>query len=165
MASRFRDLTGARILDDTARTRIQLRRLEALDADNSGEDPHADVQLKTTSTLFGGASTSSNAKLRGEEQSMKDKRKRRHLEGMIQRAKRGVAALVDDEQLALQSGQSCKKMRYPNAVAPASRYPPRPLCAVCGFAATYTCVQCGTRYCCIKCLETHKETRCLKWTA
>ena len=47
---------------------------------------------------------------------------------------------------------------------PESRLPPRKLCAVCGFPSSYTCVTCGARYCCLKCLEVHQETRCLKWT-
>ena len=47
---------------------------------------------------------------------------------------------------------------------PESRLPPRKLCAVCGFPSSYTCVTCGARYCSLKCLEVHQETRCLKWT-
>jgi zinc finger HIT domain-containing protein 1 len=46
-----------------------------------------------------------------------------------------------------------------------SAFPPRKFCSVCGFDCTYTCVQCGTKYCSTKCLQTHKDTRCLKWTA
>lgn len=41
----------------------------------------------------------------------------------------------------------------------------RHFCCVCGFQAPYTCITCGTRYCCSSCLKTHKDTRCLKWTA
>jgi hypothetical protein len=33
---------------------------------------------------------------------------------------------------------------------------------VCGTWGHYTCTRCGQRYCCSKCLSTHKETRCLK---
>ena len=40
----------------------------------------------------------------------------------------------------------------------------RHFCCVCGFQAPYTCITCGTRYCCSSCLKTHKDTRCLKWT-
>lgn len=45
------------------------------------------------------------------------------------------------------------------------RLPARHFCCVCGFRAPYTCVVCGMRYCCSTCLGTHKDTRCLKWTA
>ena len=41
----------------------------------------------------------------------------------------------------------------------------RNFCCVCGFKAPYTCVVCGMRYCCSSCLTTHKDTRCLKFTA
>uniref|UniRef100_I3JNP8 Zinc finger, HIT-type containing 1 n=2 Tax=Oreochromis TaxID=8139 RepID=I3JNP8_ORENI len=37
-------------------------------------------------------------------------------------------------------------------------------CCVCGFPSHYTCTTCGGRYCSTKCLCTHRETRCLKWT-
>jgi hypothetical protein len=45
------------------------------------------------------------------------------------------------------------------------RLPARHFCCVCGFTAPYTCVVCGMRYCSSSCLGTHKDTRCLKWTA
>jgi zinc finger HIT domain-containing protein 1 len=36
---------------------------------------------------------------------------------------------------------------------------------VCGLPSNYTCTSCGTRYCCLKCLSTHQETRCLKFVS
>uniref|UniRef100_A0A8C0GY65 HIT-type domain-containing protein n=1 Tax=Chelonoidis abingdonii TaxID=106734 RepID=A0A8C0GY65_CHEAB len=41
------------------------------------------------------------------------------------------------------------------------REPPTPghLCAVCGLPPTTPCVSCGARYCCVRCLGTHQETR------
>ncbi|KOB77722.1 hypothetical protein OBRU01_03229 [Operophtera brumata] len=44
-------------------------------------------------------------------------------------------------------------------------FPERHFCAVCGFPSNYTCIPCGARYCCVRCLGTHLDTRCLKWTA
>lgn len=41
----------------------------------------------------------------------------------------------------------------------------RHFCSVCGQGAPYTCVRCGTRFCCLKCSVIHNETRCLKFTA
>ncbi|CAO3613342.1 unnamed protein product [Cunninghamella blakesleeana] len=46
-----------------------------------------------------------------------------------------------------------------------SKYPPRNFCSVCGFSSNYKCLRCGMKYCTVKCLNTHKETRCLKWTS
>ena len=52
---------------------------------------------------------------------------------------------------------------YVTAVAPPSNYPPRHFCAVCGFPSNYTCVTCGARYCSVKCLGTHQDTRSSLW--
>ena len=35
----------------------------------------------------------------------------------------------------------------------------------CIYFSNYTCTQCGSRFCSIKCNSTHKETRCLKLVA
>ena len=40
---------------------------------------------------------------------------------------------------------------------------PRRWCSVCGFAAPYKCVRCGSRFCTRKCYAVHMETRCLKF--
>ncbi len=40
---------------------------------------------------------------------------------------------------------------------------PRRWCSVCGFAAPYRCVRCGSRFCTRKCYGVHTETRCLKF--
>ncbi|XP_009604150.1 SWR1 complex subunit 6-like isoform X2 [Nicotiana tabacum] len=49
------------------------------------------------------------------------------------------------------------------AVGPPSSISRRHFCTVCGFSANYTCVQCGMRFCSIKCQTIHKDTRCLKF--
>lgn len=54
---------------------------------------------------------------------------------------------------------------YTSAEAPPSPLPPRHFCAVCGYFSNYTCVCCGTKYCSVKCLSIHVDTRCQKWTA
>lgn len=54
---------------------------------------------------------------------------------------------------------------YSSAEAPPSVFPERHFCAVCGYFSNYTCVCCGTRYCSVKCLNVHTDTRCQKWTA
>lgn len=48
---------------------------------------------------------------------------------------------------------------YLTACAEPSKLPQRHFCAVCGFPSNYTCVSCGARYCCVRCLATHHETR------
>ncbi|CAI2381322.1 unnamed protein product [Moneuplotes crassus] len=57
-------------------------------------------------------------------------------------------------------------MNFPNylsVVAKPSIYPQRFFCSVCGYHATYSCVRCGMRTCSLKCDETHKETKCIKF--
>ena len=52
---------------------------------------------------------------------------------------------------------------YLTAAAKPSPLPTRHFCSVCGYWGLYACTRCGMRYCCGKCAETHKETRCLKF--
>lgn len=61
--------------------------------------------------------------------------------------------------LILKPPEAYNQPSYVTAVAPPSKYPPRHFCAVCGFPSNYTCVTCGARYCCVKCLGTHQDTR------
>lgn len=59
-----------------------------------------------------------------------------------------------------------KVINYISAQAPPSTKPLRHFCAVCGFNdRLYTCVVCGMKYCSLTCQETHRDTRCLKYTS
>lgn len=51
------------------------------------------------------------------------------------------------------------------AVGPPSSISRRHFCTVCGCAARYTCVKCGTRFCSCRCQNIHNDTRCLKFVA
>eukprot|EP01012_Entosiphon_sulcatum_P067954 TRINITY_DN97873_c0_g1_i1.p2 TRINITY_DN97873_c0_g1~~TRINITY_DN97873_c0_g1_i1.p2 ORF type:complete len:163 (-),score=17.87 TRINITY_DN97873_c0_g1_i1:43-531(-) len=59
--------------------------------------------------------------------------------------------------------QQDKSPNYFTAKAPASKYPPRHFCGVCGHIAPYTCPRCSARYCAVKCLRVHEDQRCLKF--
>lgn len=67
--------------------------------------------------------------------------------------------LLEEEQSINPHGPN-----YLSIQAPPSRFPERRLCAVCGHPAPYTCIPCGARFCSKRCLSTHEDTRCLKWT-
>jgi len=54
---------------------------------------------------------------------------------------------------------------YLSVAAGSSIFPARHFCSVCGYFSNYTCTQCGSRFCSVKCNATHKETRCLKFIA
>ncbi|KAF9100917.1 Zinc finger HIT domain-containing protein 1 [Mortierella sp. AM989] len=53
---------------------------------------------------------------------------------------------------------------YVTAAMGPSRYPDRQFCSVCGWKGVYRCNRCGMRYCDLRCLKTHQDTRCMKFT-
>lgn len=69
--------------------------------------------------------------------------------------------IMDDECLYIfiQQLNNREPPNYFTCVAPPSQFSARHFCAVCGFTSTYTCVQCGARYCSVRCQDMHKETR------
>ncbi|KAI9527220.1 Zinc finger HIT domain-containing protein 1 [Dissostichus eleginoides] len=76
-----------------------------------------------------------------------------------QRFRKNFTTLLEEENLSDRA-----EPNYLSAEALPSSLPPRLFCCVCGFPSHYTCTTCGGRYCSSKCLLTHRETRCLKWT-
>jgi zinc finger HIT domain-containing protein 1 len=52
---------------------------------------------------------------------------------------------------------------YLSVAAKPSKFPTRFFCSVCGYNSKYQCTRCGLRYCSMRCGETHKETRCIKF--
>ncbi|KAI8147573.1 hypothetical protein BJV82DRAFT_352094 [Fennellomyces sp. T-0311] len=93
-----------------------------------------------------------------------DSRRKRHKGSKtnVYSAKTNFNVLLEDSRLELLSPNSPS---YLTCAAEPSKYPPRQFCSVCGFQSTYKCLRCGMKYCSVKCLGTHQETRCLKWTA
>lgn len=61
--------------------------------------------------------------------------------------------------MSLQNLSASEGPNYLTACAGPPSRPQRPFCAVCGFPSPYTCVSCGARYCTVRCLGTHQETR------
>ncbi|KAI7858152.1 hypothetical protein BDC45DRAFT_565502 [Circinella umbellata] len=91
-------------------------------------------------------------------------RKKRHkgMKANVYAAKTNLNVLLEDARLELLSPNTPS---YLTCSAEPSKYPPRHFCSVCGFQSSYKCLRCGMKYCSVKCLGTHQETRCLKWTA
>ncbi|KAF4525389.1 hypothetical protein B566_EDAN018328, partial [Ephemera danica] len=86
------------------------------------------------------------------------------------RARKALEALEqdnyhDDPHADLEKAHHPDPPNYQAALVGPSEIPQRHFCAVCGFPSNYTCIPCGTRYCSVRCLGIHQETRCLKWTA
>ena len=161
-SARLKENNSRRVLDEASRQRRARKALEALEADNNQEDPHADlVMSKKALSLFqdeGGETV----------QERRPKRKTRTLEYYKQRFRKNLAQLLEEESSMLTEGEedpdSAPVPGYLAAQVGDSKFPARKLCAVCGFPSQYNCVHCGTRYCCLACQETHQDTRCLKWT-
>ncbi|KAK9862394.1 hypothetical protein WJX84_009268 [Apatococcus fuscideae] len=78
-----------------------------------------------------------------------------------QRGPKSFATMLDEADLedAPEDAQN-----YLTAAAAPSVYPAHRWCSVCGFAAPYKCVRCGSQCCSRKCFGVHSETRCLKFT-
>ena len=147
------DPNRPRQLDEAARQRRQRKQLEALEADNFGEDPHADLSMHKKAPKF-------DERFAGDQEKGKKKRKSRLGEYFKFKFKRNFNALIEEE-----TSSATPAPNYLTAAVPASKIPERKFCAVCGHFSNYTCTSCGARFCCVRCLGTHKDTRCLKWTA
>ncbi|XP_038128252.1 zinc finger HIT domain-containing protein 1-like [Cyprinodon tularosa] len=91
--------------------------------------------------------------------SSEKKRRKTRGDHFKQRFRKNFSALLEEENLSERP-----EPNYLSAAAPPSSLPPRHFCCVCGFPSHYTCSTCGGRYCSSRCLITHRETRCLKWT-
>ncbi|KAM8794225.1 zinc finger HIT domain-containing protein 1 [Eudromia elegans] len=141
-----------RLLDGPARQRRLRRQLEQLESDNHGEDPRGAGPARPRPRLphFGEG---------GEEEDGRRRRRPARGERFRLRFRRSFQALLEEQALSPPEGPS-----YSSACAGPSRLPARPFCSVCGFPAGYTCVPCGARFCCGRCLGAHRDTRCLKWT-
>ncbi|KAI7902584.1 uncharacterized protein BX663DRAFT_551995 [Cokeromyces recurvatus] len=92
-----------------------------------------------------------------EDESNISQRKSRARTSNIYSTRTNLNALLEETPVTTYCYQTCQ-------VKP-SIYPARNFCSVCGFPSHYTCLRCGMKYCSTKCLTTHTETRCLKWTA
>ncbi|XP_068244168.1 zinc finger HIT domain-containing protein 1-like [Palaemon carinicauda] len=151
-SGRLKDGPQRRILDEAARRRRVRKALEALEQDNFHDDPHANLVMSKKAPKFEESLDGNKNKDR--------KRRTRSTEYFKQRFRKNFPILLEEEQAICPEGPN-----YLTVQAPPSKLPERHLCAVCGFPAPYTCIPCGSRYCTVKCLSTHQDTRCLKWTA
>ncbi|XP_046388833.1 zinc finger HIT domain-containing protein 1 [Ischnura elegans] len=148
-SGRLKDSGQRRVLDEAARMRRARKALESLEHDNFHEDPHADLVMSKKVPKFQETLDARTGR----------KKKTRSAEYYKQRFKKSFAQLIEEEKTYAQ------EHNYITAQAPPSQFPERHFCSVCGFPSNYTCIPCGARYCSVRCLGTHLDTRCLKWTA
>ncbi|GIX76892.1 zinc finger HIT domain-containing protein 1 [Caerostris darwini] len=146
-SSRIKETTQRKVMDEASRRRRIKKALEVLEQDNFHDDPHANLVMHKNAPKF--------------EETLDNKRRRKlKTEPFKQRLRKNFASLLEDEAQFFTKD----KINYLTAQIPPSKYPDRHFCAVCGFNAPYTCVQCGTRFCSVKCQGIHQDTRCMKWT-
>ncbi|ESN94005.1 hypothetical protein HELRODRAFT_186049 [Helobdella robusta] len=151
-SGRIKDVQARRVLDDAARRRRQRKALDALEEDNFQEDPHADLKMNKKAPKF---------EEKKETNQQRGKKRKSKSDFFKIRFRKNFTTLLEEEQATV--GRDC--LNYLSAAVPPSKLPERKFCSVCGFPSNYTCIQCGLRYCCVKCLSTHQDTRCLKWIA
>lgn len=151
-SARIKEIGNKHVVDIKTRQKRQKRQLEALENDNFHNDPHEQLNLYVA-----------KAKLPSFNDNNETKKKKRVKLGEIfkQKAKRTFQSLIEECQAEKKDGVP----NYFTAAVTKSQFPPRFFCSVCGLMSKYTCVTCGTRYCCVSCLKTHKDTRCMKYTA
>lgn len=146
-----------RVIDEVTRNRRNRQLLDQLERDNFHEDPHANLVMHKKAPKFDdGTSIRSNNS---------------------SASRRSHRSRVMTLPQMIEEDSKTEAPNYSTAVSPAPssvldnrtgktliQIPQRHFCSVCGFQAPYTCVTCGHRYCSVSCLESHRETRCLKWT-
>lgn len=154
-SNRVKDADKKRVLDEASRIRRARKALNALEQDNFHEDPHADLVMSKKVPKFDeNLSDQTNGRPR--------KMKRKNGDFVKAKYRKNFLQLLEDDRVMFdETNEPC----YSSAQAPESKLPERHFCAVCGFPSNYTCTVCGTRYCSIRCLGIHQDTRCLKWTA
>ncbi|XP_022659915.1 zinc finger HIT domain-containing protein 1-like [Varroa jacobsoni] len=140
------------VLDEAQRERRRRKALDALEQDNYHEDPHANLVMnkkapKFEETLLGPAERKERP---GKRKGVRDFKQVRY--------KKSLDALLEEDHAL-----GTEPPNYMTAQAAPSKFPARQFCSVCGFEGPYRCVTCGSRYCSVKCLNTHQDVRCLKW--
>uniref|UniRef100_A0AAY5KJ49 HIT-type domain-containing protein n=1 Tax=Esox lucius TaxID=8010 RepID=A0AAY5KJ49_ESOLU len=141
-----------RVLDDATRQRRLNRQLDALEKDNFQDDPLSSLPPS-------GPTARLPAFSEGDEPGLCKKKRKTRGDHFKQRFRKNFQTLLEEENLSER-----EEPNYLSAAAPPSSLPPRLFCSVCGFPSPYNCCSCGGRYCSTRCLQTHRETRCLKMT-
>jgi len=171
-STRLSGQQGVRVIDELMQKRRLQRQLAKLEQDNFQEDPHANLVWNKAVPKFadGVVYGSGGSKVQRKREQSKSG------ENATKKGKKLVAELTKTRfrktfvQLLEESEKRIKEedpdaRTYADIIAKPSALPPRKFCSVCGLISKYTCVQCHSRYCSIRCLHVHTDTRCLKWTA
>ncbi|XP_060534444.1 zinc finger HIT domain-containing protein 1 [Cylas formicarius] len=152
-SNRIKENDKRRIVDETSRKRRHRKIMELLESDNYQDDPHADLVMSKKVPKFDDSL---------EQRSGRAKKKERSVDYYQFKYRKNFQQLVDEDRTEAEVNS---RVSYMDIQCEESSLPARRFCAVCGFFGQYNCLSCGTRYCSIRCMDTHMDTRCLKWTA
>ncbi|XP_018323077.1 zinc finger HIT domain-containing protein 1 [Agrilus planipennis] len=151
-SARLKEVDKCKIVDETSRRRRHRKNMEILEADNYHEDPHADLVMSKKIPKF-----DENLETR-----TRSRKKEKNPEYYQAKFRKHILQLLEEDRM---EAEITGRYSYQDLVAEDTDHPARHFCAVCGFFSQYVCLACGMRYCSIKCMDTHMDTRCLKWTA
>lgn len=163
MSTRSRKIApkmAAALASSDNRTQAILARLDALENDNAATEPVQQIDDDDEASL-----DDDDDQVYQKKQSKSTKRKTRQAKALenAKKASRTFLELLHEANLESLPPHVPSYLRA--AVGPPSSSSRRHFCTVCGFTANYTCVQCGMRFCSIRCQTIHNETRCLKFVA
>jgi len=151
-SARLKESEKRRIVDETSRKRRHRKMMEILEADNYHEDPHADLVMSKKIPKF-----DENLETR-----TRSKRKEKNPEYYQMKFRKHILQLLEEDRV---EAEYSGRYSYMDLASEDTDMPYRHFCAVCGFFSQYVCLTCGMRYCGIRCMDTHMDTRCLKWAA
>ncbi|XP_068644241.1 SWR1 complex subunit 6 isoform X1 [Aristolochia californica] len=162
MSSRNRKVApkmAAALASSDNRTQAALARLEALENDNAA------VELVEANDDEDASLDDEDQGYIQKRQSKSTKRKTRQAKALenAKKAPRTFVELLQDANLETLPPYVPSYLRA--TVGPPSSTSRRHFCTVCGYAAKYTCVRCGVRFCSSRCQVIHNDTRCLKFVA
>ncbi|XP_044758860.1 zinc finger HIT domain-containing protein 1 [Coccinella septempunctata] len=152
-SGRIKECEKRKIVDDSTRRRRFRRMLELLESDNYQEDPHADLVMSKKLPKFDDDL---------EQRSTRTKKRERTADYYQSKYRKTFEQMVEEDRI---EAEKTGRVSYLDAEARSADFAARKFCNVCGFFSKYTCVTCGIKYCSIRCMHIHQETRCLKWTA
>ncbi|RQM16117.1 hypothetical protein KXD40_004331 [Peronospora effusa] len=160
LSGRTHKLSAAmRRVDDDTRNEVRNARLDALEADNFGEDVDEGDGTQDGDETYVEEDESGAAAPLGDTEPMRKKR-RIAVSGKKKWKVKSLTQLVFEE---LGNGDIADEPNYLIAAVGPPTHPVRRFCCVCGFFASYNCRRCGSRYCSVGCGDQHKESGCLKF--
>lgn len=168
-----------RVLDETQRNRRNKQLIDQLERDNFHDEPHANLVMHKKAPKFDDGTVGAGPGATNQSSAATSSSAATTSATANRRSHAHRSRMLTYQQMVEEDSRTAAP-NYNSAAAPDPSIPGgvrtedgkvlfiiprRHFCSVCGFRAPYTCVTCGYRYCSVACLGTHKDTRCLKWTA